>query len=123
MGMLLLVGGFVFQIVLIVVLLRRLPKGAALQLMLAIAAFLVHGTIGIAVLIYCQPLLSNTSAAAFGAVAALFGWFALGLHGLFHLIPVTEDTAKPRWMERLGPYDAVCLLVIGIGIVFALGLV
>ena len=120
---LLLVGGFVFQIVSIVVLLRRLPKSAALQLMLAIAAFLVHGAIGIAVLIHCQPFLSKTSAAALGAVAALFGWFALGLHGLFRLIPVTGDKPKPRWMERLGLYDAVCFLVIGTGIVFALGLV
>jgi hypothetical protein len=36
---------------------------------------------------------------------------------------MTGDKPKPRWMERLGLYDAVCLLVIGTGIVFAVGLV
>ena len=119
-GVLLLVGGFVFQIVSIVVLLRRLPKSAALRLMLAIVAFLVHGAIGIAVLIYCRPFLSDTSTAALGAVAALFGWLALGLHGLFRLIPVTTDKSKPRWMTQLGIYDVACLLVIGGGIAAAL---
>jgi hypothetical protein len=48
-------------------------------------------------------------------VAALFGWFALGLRGLFALIPVTGDRPKPRWMTRLGIYDVVCLLVISGG--------
>ena len=75
---LLLVGGFAFQVAAVVVLLNRLPSGAALQLVLAVAAYLVHGAIGIAVLIYCRPFLSDTSTAALGAVAALFGWIFAG---------------------------------------------
>jgi hypothetical protein len=117
---LLLVGGFAFQVVALVVLLSQFPSGAALQLVLAVAAYLVHGAIGIAVLIYCRPFLSDTSTAALGAVAALFGWLALGLHGLFRLIPVTTDKSKPRWMTQLGIYDVACLLVIGGGIAAAL---
>jgi hypothetical protein len=113
--LLLLAGGFAFEVATVVVLLRQLPSGAALRLILAIAAYLAHGAIGITVLIYGQPFLSHTSTAAVGAVAALFGWFALGLHGLFALIPVTGDRPKPRWMTQLGIYDVVCLLVISGG--------
>jgi heme A synthase len=117
--LLLLVSGFIFQIAIIIVRLRQLPGDTALDLVLAIAAYLLQGAIGINALIYCQPFLSHTSTAAVGAVAALFGWFALGLHGLFALTPTTGDTSKPRWMTRLGIYDVVCLLVIGCGIAAA----
>jgi hypothetical protein len=119
-GLLTLLYSFVSQVASLTSLLRQLPKGAALRLMLAIAAYLVHGAIGLVLLIYCRPHLSTTPIGATGAVAALFGWFALGLHGLLALIPVTGDGQKPGWATRLGIYDVVCLLVIGAGITTAL---
>jgi|HubBroStandDraft_3_1064219.scaffolds.fasta_scaffold536924_2 hypothetical protein len=119
--LLLLLVGFVFLVTIIFIRLRQLPGDTALDLVAAIAAYLLYSAIGINVLIYCQPFLSHTSAAAIGAVAALFGWFALGLHGLFALIPVTGDRSKPSWATRLGLYDVVCVLVIGGGIAAATG--
>lgn len=103
--------------------LRGVPRERAFQLLLGVALYLLHGAIGITILIWCRPYLASTSAAAFGAFATLLGWLGLGLHLLFRLVPAMGDRPKPQWMVDVGLYDVVCLIVIGAGIAFATGLI
>jgi len=115
-----LAGAFAFQAVAVSYLIDGIPESTVQRLLLAIALYLVHGAVGIAVLIYYSPLLSTTPAAVFGIMAMAAGWLGLGLHALFHLIP---GGPKPRWMTDVGLYDVVCLLAIGTGFAFVIGLV
>jgi hypothetical protein len=109
---------FVLHIAAFVYVLRGLPGSVARQFLVAIGYFLLHGALGIATLIYLRPVLFNAPSAAFGAIAALFGWFGLGLHILFRLMP--SEKPKPQWMLRFGLFDAACLLgVVGGGAIAA----
>jgi hypothetical protein len=112
---------FVLQIAAFVHLLRALPGNVARQFLLAIGVYVLHGALGIAILIYLRPVLSNAPYAAFGAMAALFGWFGLGLHVLFRVIP--SEGPKPQWMLRFGIFDVACLLTLVGGSAVAAGFI
>jgi hypothetical protein len=112
---------FVLSVTSFVLLLRALPGKVARQFLLAIGVYVLHGAFGIAVLIYLRPVLSNTSAAGFGVLAALFAWFGLGLHVLFRLTP--SEKAKPRWLLRFGLFDVACLPVLAGGSAVAAGFI
>jgi hypothetical protein len=112
---------FVLHIAAFVYLLRGLPGSVARQFLVAIGYYLLHGALGIATLIYLRPVLSNGPNAAFGAMAALFAWFGLGLHVLFRLIP--SEGPKPQWALRFGIFDVACLLVLAGGSAVAAGFI
>jgi hypothetical protein len=103
---------FVACAVAFVYVLRGLAKNVASKLLLALSAYLAIGAIGTAILITSRPYLSDTPAAALGAMTAFLGWIGLGLHLLFRLIPTMGERPKPRWMMRFGIFDVVCLLAI-----------
>jgi hypothetical protein len=117
------VVAFVVHVWTFVYVLRQLPNNVALRLLLAIGFYVAHGALGIAVIIYFLPVLSHALAAPYGAVTALFGWFGLGLHVLFRLIPTVSDKPKPEWMSRFGTFDVACLAAIVGGIAVSTGLV
>lgn len=106
--------------------LRGVPLHLTRQFLLAIAAYLLHGAVGIAILIYAYPGLSHTAGAAGGAVIALFGWIGLGLHVLFRLLPREfwpSERPKPHWMQRFGLFDIACLCALAGGSAVATGLI
>jgi hypothetical protein len=112
---------FVLSVTAFACLLRGLPGKAARQLVLAIGIYLLYGALGIVALIYLRPILSNAPAAGLGAMAALLGWFGLGLHVLFRLVP--SEGPKPQWMLRFGIFDVACLLVLAGGGAVAAGFI
>ena len=119
------VGGALFA-ALCVRHLPTMPRHLARRLLLAIAAYLFQGTIGIAILIYLYPVLSHTPAAARGAMIALFGWFGLGLGVLFRLLPSEfwpSERPKPQWMQRFGIFDIACLFALVGGSAVAAGFI
>jgi hypothetical protein len=95
--------------------LRGVPGNLVRRLLLAIAAFVLHGTIGVAFLIYLYPVLSHTPAAGGGLVIAMIGWLGLGARILFRLLPSEfwpEARPKPQWMQRFGIFDVACLFAV-----------
>lgn len=103
--------------------LRGVPGNLVRRLLLAIAAFVVYGTIGISLLIYLYPVLAHTPAAGGGLVIAMIGWLGLGASILFRLLPNEfwpEERPKPQWMQRFGIFDVACLFaVVGGGAILA----
>jgi len=96
----------------------RLSRSFVWKSLLAIALYVVHGAVGILILIYLMP---KGPDAAFGGVTAFFGWIGLGTLGLLRLIPAMH--AKPRWLTRFGIADVLCLLAIAGGVASAAGFI
>ena len=88
----------------------------AVLVVLAIAAYVLHGAIGIAILIYLYPVLSHRSVAAYGLAFAMVGWLGLGARILMRIIPSefwpNKEKPKPQWMQRLGIIDIAWLLAL-----------
>jgi hypothetical protein len=103
--------------------LRGMPGYLVRRLLSAIGAAVLHGAIGIALVIYLSPVLAHTPAASRGLVIATIGWLGLAASILLHLLPSEfwpEDRPKPQWMQRFGIFDVACLIaVIGGGALLA----
>lgn len=91
------------------------PRHLRRRLGLGIAAYLLHGTIGIAIIIYLSTVLPGTPAAAVGGGIALLAWIGLGVRILLRLLPGEFwpiGRPKPRWMQRFGIIDVACLFAL-----------
>jgi len=84
--------------------------------LLALAVYTVHVATGTVVLVWLMPWGPDAAA---GATLAVLGWIGLGALGLVRFAPRLRE--PPAILMRFGLADAVCLLMIGGGSIWALG--
>lgn len=95
----------------------RITRRFMYRSLIAMAAFAAQAVLGILVIVYLVPLGPD---AASGVLIAFLGWLGLGMLGLIRFAPRLRE--PPAVLLRFGVADLVCLLMIGIGIVLASGL-
>jgi hypothetical protein len=82
--------------------------------LLALLVYAVHIAVGFLVLVFLLPWGPH---AAPGATVAILGWIGLGALGLVRFAPRLRE--PPALLMRVGPADALFLLMIAGGIVWA----
>jgi hypothetical protein len=91
------------------------------------ALYVQVGAVGIAIMIQFSSVLPRTPTTAPGFVIAIIGWIGLALHVLMRMLPSEfwpdEKRPKPRWMQRVGIFNVVCLFALGGGIATMAGFV
>jgi hypothetical protein len=95
----------------------RITRKFALSSLLALAVYLVHGAVGVLVVIYLLPYSPDDA----GAIAiGILGWIGLGMLGLIRFSPRLKQ--PPQVLMHVGVADAICLLMIAFGVASAFGL-
>ena len=94
----------------------RITRKFLANTMIAFAVYAAHVAIGGTVLLFLLPRGPNAAA---GLTAAFLGWVGLGALGLIRFAPRLRE--PPRFLLHFGIADAVCLLVIAGGIIYASG--
>ena len=96
----------------------RITRSFIYRTLIAIALFAVQVALGIVVIAYLVP---HGPDAALGVVIAFLGWLGLGTLGLIRFAPRLREPAA--MLRHVGVADIVCLLMTGLGIGLAAGLV
>jgi hypothetical protein len=96
----------------------RVTRRFVARTMIALAVYAAHVAIGVSVVTFLLP---HGPQAAVGATAASLGWIGLGALGLLRFAPRLRE--PPAVLMRFGIADAVCLLAIAGGVLWALGAV
>jgi len=96
----------------------RITRRFVATSLVALLVYAVHIGVGMLVMVFLLPWGPD---AAPGATIAILGWIGLGGLGLVRFAPRLRE--PPAMLMRFGPVDAVFLLMIAGGIVWAVGAV